>query len=318
MEQSMEVKAGRYLSGEADETERRNFESELEANAQLKAWFETYQIIWDQAPAVTTSDWDSDNAWTRFTSRNVPVVQPKPVRRLRWAIAAAVVLAIGAAALLWSGPSATLYAYDADQSGPVLLPDNSKVYLNKDAILRVYSFQKKIRRVELQGEAFFEVTHDDSKPFTVTAGNTITEVVGTAFNIHQSPERTTIFVKEGKVIFSENKSREILALAAGEAASFESGEIHRIVNPSPNVHAWHTRQLSFNGMPLSAIITDMVNYFETPIRIDNDQIKDCRLNSTKAFQDPRFEDVIDVVVASLNAEMVMEGKTCIIKGGRCP
>jgi ferric-dicitrate binding protein FerR (iron transport regulator) len=320
MERSIEARIGRYLSGEADAIEKEAFENELAANADLQQEFAAYQRIWEQMPEHAPVAWHTDSALHQFRQHfTEPIEKKKPIRRLSWAIAAVFVLAIGAAVLFLSNPKQVTYAFDPQSNGPIVLSDASKVYLNKDAVLRIISFQKKSRRVELTGEAFFEVEPDTDRPFFVEAGGTLTEVVGTAFNISQSPKKTSIYVSEGKVIFSSDKEADQkIALTSGEAATFEEKEIKRLINPSPNIHAWHSRQLSFNGMPLSEIVDDMTTYFGRPIQIEDDQIRNCRINSTQAFNDPKFEDVIGVVVASLNANMVMDGTTCIIRGGKCP
>jgi transmembrane sensor len=76
----------------------------------------------------------------------------------------------------------------------VILPDGSKIWLNASSVLRYDSvaFGKGNREVDFDGEGFFDVTHDPSKPFLVHSGNMQIRVLGTAFNIKAYPEENEI------------------------------------------------------------------------------------------------------------------------------
>ncbi|MGY0035180.1 FecR family protein [Pedobacter sp. NJ-S-72] len=93
----------------------------------------------------------------------------------------------------------------------VKLPDGTKVWLNAGSSLKYPTiFAAHERKVELTGEGYFEVKHDQSKPFRVitpgTGGNgQQVEVLGTHFNINCYPDETTIHTTllEGAVRISE-------------------------------------------------------------------------------------------------------------------
>ncbi|RRB04405.1 FecR family protein [Larkinella rosea] len=84
----------------------------------------------------------------------------------------------------------------------IQLPDGSSVKLNAESVLSYSSdFGKTGRALTLEGEAFFEVAHDASKPFIIQTGKLRTTVVGTSFNINAYPENPdiTVAVLTGKV-----------------------------------------------------------------------------------------------------------------------
>jgi ferric-dicitrate binding protein FerR (iron transport regulator) len=84
----------------------------------------------------------------------------------------------------------------------VTLLDGSRVTLNADSKLKYPThFGEKLREVYLEGEAFFEVQHDSSRPFIVHSGNLSTTVLGTKFNVSAFPAEKNIAVSlvEGKV-----------------------------------------------------------------------------------------------------------------------
>jgi transmembrane sensor len=71
------------------------------------------------------------------------------------------------------------------QMYPVKLSDGSAVWLNSSSSIRFpVAFNEQERRVEITGEAYFEIAHNDKKPFTVSVNGTEVQVVGTVFNIN--------------------------------------------------------------------------------------------------------------------------------------
>jgi transmembrane sensor len=75
----------------------------------------------------------------------------------------------------------------------VTLPDGTMVWLNATSSIKYPSvFSKDERRVELTGEAYFEVAHHPSKPFIVTSAGQSVSVLGTHFNINAYPDEETI------------------------------------------------------------------------------------------------------------------------------
>lgn len=320
MKESIDVRIGRYLSGESSPAEREAFEMEMESDPSLREHFLDYQIIWKNHPSATENFWDAEKAWARFETAQHHQTSNNRTRNLNWAVAAAIVLALGAAVFLWIGKNADTYSYSIENKGSILLPDGSVVFLNKDAEIRVYSFNKKQRYVKLEGEAFFEIAPNPEKPFVVKAGQTITEVTGTAFNIKTWDDSTTIFVQSGKVIFRSSKTKEqALALNAGEAAIAQNDQLSRIINPSPNVFSWHSRELRFRkNMHFEDIIRDIALYFDREISFENDQVRKCRMTIPLSFQEPSFDSILEAVVAPVSATYVVEGEKCIIRGGiRC-
>ena len=82
----------------------------------------------------------------------------------------------------------------------IVLEDQSAIELNTDSEVRV-SLSRKMRSVELvRGEASFEVAHDTSRPFIVSAGNTAVRAIGTKFDVRWLDNAVEVIVDEGKVV----------------------------------------------------------------------------------------------------------------------
>ena len=89
------------------------------------------------------------------------------------------------------------------------------------------AFADSIRQIRLNGEAYFEVTHDSRRPFTIYANGAITRVLETAFNIRarQSEEKIIVTVKEGKVSMADSSSiNNNVLLEKGEKGIFNKKE----------------------------------------------------------------------------------------------
>jgi transmembrane sensor len=319
MEQTIDARIGRYLSGEMTGNEREVFEQEISADDNLKSLLQAATRIWDHQDEPIELDWDVQAGWNRFSDSIQQAQPPRLITRriLAWSVAAAAVLMIGTYALFFSNGVPVTYTFDQAGADPVILKDGTKIYLNKGSEIVAYPFRGKKRHVELKGEAFFEVQPDQKRPFTIATAQTMTEVVGTSFNIRETPEQTHIFVNSGKIIFSSQEDSKVaVALTEGEAAVFQEEKMEIIANPSPNVNAWRTRQLRFVKMPLSTVIADVSAYFDQTITIENEKSKNCIINIPRPFGKEEIASVLRTIAASINAQLIIEGDTYIIRGGK--
>ncbi|MBL4734328.1 MAG: FecR domain-containing protein [Flavobacteriales bacterium] len=165
----------------------------------------------------TAEQWDQLKAKIDAESSSAKVIPL--LGRHWWKVAAVAVLIIGAG-YLFTGPNnngvvqiVMIDIVTQDSVKVFHLPDNSRIHLNKYSTLSYPElFAESERNLILTGEAFFEVESDTTMPFIVTAGNTQTKVLGTAFNIkaYEEDEEVELIVAEGKVEFSANDEKVIL------------------------------------------------------------------------------------------------------------
>ncbi|PSL44708.1 FecR family protein [Chitinophaga niastensis] len=141
-----------------------------------------------------------------------------------------------------SGKETLTYTGNADGIGPaemvfntltiprgrhykLVLPDGSKVWLNAASSIHYPThFPEGQRKVELTGEAYFEVAKDASKPFAVIAGGQTISVLGTAFNVKaytDEPYINTTLV-EGSIKLDLQNGKDSRLLRPGEQATLEN------------------------------------------------------------------------------------------------
>lgn len=168
--------------------------------------------------------------------------------RMRWQVAASLVLFIGLGALLayfGGNDSAMLMASTAaSEQKEIILPDGSTVWLNNQSSIRyAENFDGDRRAIELKGEAFFEVTKNPKKPFEVTTDQFTVTVLGTSFNVSTYlNERATVSVASGKVkVANETQSIQLLP---NEMVSFTAqNHLKKSTAALENQLAWRNQEI---------------------------------------------------------------------------
>jgi transmembrane sensor len=158
------------------------------------------------------------------------------------------------------------------------LADGSKVWLNAASSIRYpAAFSGTERKVEITGEAYFEVTHNASMPFKVSDGNVDVEVLGTHFNVNAFPEEKDIKVTllEGsvKVVNRQsaigNKSSVILTPGKQAVATADS----RVTIADADIEqvmAWKNGLFMFNNTGIENIMQQIERWYDVTVYYEGD------------------------------------------------
>jgi ferric-dicitrate binding protein FerR (iron transport regulator) len=153
------------------------------------------------------------------------------------------------------------------------LADGSKVWLNAASSIRYpAAFSGAERKVEITGEAYFEVARNASMPFRVSRGNVDVEVLGTHFNVNAFPEEKEIKVTllEGRV--KVNRQKEVAMLKPGEQAVVESHS-PLTTNHSPDIEqvmAWKNGLFMFNNTDIENIMQQIERWYDVTVYYEGD------------------------------------------------
>lgn len=162
------------------------------------------------------------------------------------------------------------------QQYQINLPDGTKVWLNALSSISFPSrFEDKIRKVTMQGEVYFEVARDRTKPFIVeTVGKLEIAVLGTHFNInayHDNPAISTTLV-EGQIRLSNGQASKILS--PGQQAKVQKKEdnqqLDAAINVVSNVNtdetiAWVNGVFHFNNLTLDQVSKDLERWYDIKV-----------------------------------------------------
>jgi ferric-dicitrate binding protein FerR (iron transport regulator) len=200
------------------------------------------------------------------------------------------------------------------------LPDGSTVILNSGSQLHYPSaFRGRTREVYLSGEAYFDILHDQGKPFLVHTGKITTRVLGTAFDIKAYPgdESIKVTVTRGKVqVLRENKSLGMIT--ANQQISYSKiTEIseEKTVN-SKILIAWKPEEINFNDVTMLEIAQKMEHRFGTVITFANPKLRDCRVTASFS-DDDLLEEVLTVICGVSKSHFTIQGNKVIIDGKGC-
>lgn len=186
----------------------------------------------------------------------------RPARRARWiAPVAALVVVLGLVLAL----RPVAYTAAPGETLAVALPDGSTVELNSDSRLSHARFQTGMRRVRLDGEAYFDVVPGE-RPFVVETAEARVTVLGTAFNVRaRAASGTTVAVAEGVV--RVEAGTEAATLEAGDAVRAD-GRIASVA--SDYAMAWRTGGFAVQDEPLRGILRELERRYDLTIALEND------------------------------------------------
>ncbi|MBK7340040.1 MAG: FecR family protein [Saprospiraceae bacterium] len=196
------------------------------------------------------------------------------------------------------------------QTSTHLLPDGSSVKLNAKSQVNydAASFLKN-RRIQLIGEAFFEVTKGSK--FTVETSQGEVEVLGTSFNIYSRSDwmEVTCFTGKVAVTYKNNNSRFILT----PGQKVNNKDISAAVQKTEidNAKLWTSGYFYYNQVPLQHILDELQRQYQ----ISDVQIADSlrQIPYTGYFHKANLQQAIHSICLPLRLEGHMEGNTLMLK-----
>lgn len=237
------------------------------------------------------------------------------VRHLSWwewtqriAVVMVIPLAIGVLTLLYRDKPQTPKVVaqmmevktNAGMTTSILLPDSTVVHLNSESSLRYPAFfAGDVRRVELNGEAYFEVTRDPQKRFIVsTPHRSQIEVYGTSFNVeaydNETPLSTTLI--KGSVGFlyknSKGKFQKSMLSPKQKLVYFpQTGAITRYATSGESETSWKDGKLIFDDTPLEEVLHMLGKRFNVEFVLSDKKLKACSFTGT--FTRQRLERIME-------------------------
>jgi ferric-dicitrate binding protein FerR (iron transport regulator) len=237
-------------------------------------------------------------------------------------IAATLLLIVGAAFILHhfvlSTPGRTvaeveqiIKSTEPGQKLTVFLADGSKAILNSASSIEYKATfqQDSIRLIRLTGEAFFDVAHDQSKPFIVEASGVSTTALGTSFNVlARHEDQVEVSLVTGKVAVSGASGR--LLLEAGERARYASGVLAKDSFDADRVIAWKEGTLIFQQASLQSVLRDLEMWYGVRIAVSSQPAN--ASTYTGVFSNRSLKEVLDGMAYVYGFDYDMENKNVTI------
>lgn len=195
----------------------------------------------------------------------------------------------------------------------ILLPDGSKVWLNAASSIRFpVAFTGKERRVEVTGEAYFEVAQKKGQPFMVQAPGQLISVLGTHFNVtayNDEKEITTTLV-QGKVKIKTGTGEVIMSPGQQAKVLQQAGDIHIASVDTTEVMAWMQQKFVYNNADLATVMRKIQRWYVVDVRYEKGIDPESHFSGSISM-DQELSDVLKVLELS-GIHFKVENKTVIV------
>lgn len=269
----------RYFRGQLNDAEYELLTNNLQTKGN-RDYFDLARKEWEKQPELSElGTLNLSRLQYQINRKNIDLPEKQNPRKLWIRIAsAAAVLIFG----LLLGGTAT-YMLSTEKNTPeqivvetprgeksmVKLPDGTEVWLNANSQLVYSTFSATLRKVELKGEAFFKVAHNEKVPFVVKTNECDIKVLGTTFNVMAYDEfgRKEITLIEGKVdVLTANENQ---VLKPGQSLVLKDNHMQVAEVNTSQASAWVDNKFNFKDIPLSELIQRLENWYDVDITLDN-------------------------------------------------
>lgn len=223
-----------------------------------------------------------------------------------------------------------------EQKKAFLLPDGSRIILNAGSeVCYPATFSRTGREISLEGEAFFDIKKDRTRPFIIHTRDMDVRVLGTAFNVRayadESESQTTLI--RGKVeveLHNNNKQKVVLApseklvvrKASGRSTHGKgAGKVAyqdlkaelttmRLMDTTIVETSWLQDKMVFKDAPLRTVCADIERRYAVKIVIQNKDLS--RLHFTASFKDETIREIISALSSAENFQYKIKDGLIII------
>ena len=193
----------------------------------------------------------------------------------------------------------TLYV-PAGQRAELILPDSTHVWLNaRSKLVYPISFGKDIRQVELNGEAYFDVIHNEKQPFVVKTPQMDIQVLGTEFNVtaYSSSSDFEVALLRGCIELSSPRLSSNYRMKEKEHIRLQNNKLISKDISDYDYFRWKEGLICFNNESVATIIEKLKLYYDIDIEVYNQKFINSRY--TGKF---RTKDGIEQVLRVLQIE----------------
>jgi transmembrane sensor len=324
----------KFLQNKCSDEEKVSLFSWIDQSTENKEYYKRMRQLWDVNSLSSTDGLDNsqiDKAYTRLNQKledketnKVEVSKTRKLLKEMFRYAAVAIICFGLSGLFWiyhtkNTPLAwQTIEVPIGQRIKITLIDGTTVWLNsKTKFTYPQSFAQNNRLVKLEGEAYFEVSHNAKLPFIVKTNHTNVTVKGTKFNIYayeNEPNIETTLV-EGKIEFSENNPKGIkLDMKPNQQFVYNTNTKHLQISSNVDTHvitSWINGVHFFNKATIREIILRLEHYYNVQIIVKDSTILDYTCIG-KFRLDESLNDVLKVISTGKHFKYKISENTVVI------
>lgn len=274
----------RVLSGESSSDDILSLSEWLNENEKNRDEFRRLKNYWDADVAFKHSVAPAFSA--DKLQQKINVQRRQTARRQLWRNA---IPLIAAACLLFIFSTA-LFLYNTNDR----ISERRLSYSDK--------YGKDSRNVKLEGEAYFEVAKDPSKPFQVEMNGASITVLGTHFNVKADAESDdiTATLVEGSIRFEGAKQNIVMTPNQQLTFNRSTNKVDVKEIDTDTFTAWKDGLLKYKSIPFTELIENLKDIYQVEIRIDDERLADPSITVSGTFnQKQSIEQILKVISHSL-------------------
>ncbi|TKG89861.1 DUF4974 domain-containing protein [Puteibacter caeruleilacunae] len=302
-----------------------------EEDDQIRTWLEEdkgrYNELDKLLRAASIMESDNDQLWVKSDKKRVlSRIKSRNMRRTILRVAAVFIgLLIVSSIFFIPGEQQELVQEQTIQvekgkKEVITLADGTKVWLASDTKF-VYpeQFSENKRIVKLEGQAYFEVVHNENKPFVVKTRNADVNVLGTTFNVKAYPKEqfaSTVLIDGSVNVALKDNANGVVGerlLIPGQKCTFNKHSQEIEVKNVDLKHelAWRENRLSFRHETFMEIAQKIERHYNVRIIFETENISNKRL--TGKFQKETLSEVLETFQEWTSFEFTINDSTVIIK-----
>ena len=332
-EENIDELIANYLTEGLDKNALDELKTWIAASAENQQYFIRQREIWFSAVSrEAASVYDKDRAFENFRNRVESQKEIQSTSRRgfslsalwRYAAVVAIIIAVGCISY-WQGEVNVKDTFaDISVEAPLgsktklYLPDGTLVWLNAGSRM-TYSqgFGVDNRKVELEGEGYFEVKRNEKIPFFVKTKDLQLQVLGTKFNFRDYPEDHEVVVSllEGKVGLNNLLREEKEAvLSPDERAVLNKANGLLTVESvtASNASQWTDGYLFFDEELLPDIAKELERSYNVKIHIANDSLKTFRFYGNFVRREQNIQEVLEALASTEKMQYKIEERNITI------
>ncbi|MDD4189990.1 MAG: FecR domain-containing protein [Mangrovibacterium sp.] len=250
------------------------------------------------------------------------LLQSKTRALIRWRIAASIFVLVGVTGILYflSGnfsevsENTNLYTSVCTENGQrvtVVLPDSSIVWLNSGTTVSYpVNFSDQNRKIELKGQAFFQVTHKKSQPFLVQANGLVVKVLGTKFdvNAYSEEDEITVVLESGKIELTHQKLKSFsYTMKPGEKAALnltDNGKMKVGTVDASVYSSWKDGKLVFRNSPMANVVEKLRRWYNVDIEITDREVYNSVYTGT--IKNENYEEIFRLIAIACHVDCRIE------------
>lgn len=290
----------RYLSGNCNDDECESLLMWVETSEDNKRHFAEMKNSW-VISNINTDKLNQDETNHSFQSVLNKIQNSEnssennsPKISIFWRVAAAVIITVGLTSLInyivWKEPEKKL-AYNelsvpSGQQAQLTLADGTRIWLNsKSKLIYPGEFSSKTREVILEGEGYFQVSHNPDKPFIVKTSHLDVKVLGTSFNItnYSDEDKISFALESGSIsLLDKGTENSKLKLKPTDLAVFSktTHDIQLSKGDADIYKSWLKGQFKFRNLSFEDIARRLGRNFNVQFVFVNEKIKTIKYNGS--------------------------------------